>query len=316
MNIIYTLNPYIVFIIALFLLIYGSNLIIDQSKIIAVRFKISNLIIGVTIVAFGTSFPELIVGILSSIKNEGDIAISNVIGSNIANIGLVLGIIASISPINITMNNKLIYNLFYLCLSCFLLVFISFSNEFSRFDGFILLLIFLVYMYILLKKFSRDNSFLRQDEKDEINILNMIKLLLGFAFLAIGSEYLISSIINISDKLNFINNIAISMTAVAFGTSVPELITSLVALVKKEEGLAIGNILGSNIINILLIISLSSLVKPITLNFDLISQHILILVILTILLTLVVSMLKRVNRISGYFFISIYFIFIYINFLR
>ena len=316
MHIIYTCNPYFVFMISLALLVYGSNLVINQSKIIAIRFKVSNLIIGVTIVAFGTSFPELIVGILSSMKNEGDIAVSNVIGSNIANIGLVLGIIAVIKPLNIIVNSKLSYNLFYLLLSCFLLVFISFSDNFSRIEGFILLSIFLLYMYILLKRFTRDNAFLDQDKKAHLNISNIIKLLLGFIFLAIGSEYLVDSIVSISGRLNFSNNIAISMSAVAFGTSVPELMTSLIALVKKEEGLAIGNVLGSNIINILLIISLSALVKPIDLQFNLISQHLLILLILTILLILMAYILKKINRISGYFFISIYFMFIYINFLR
>ena len=105
------------------------------------------------------------------------------------------------------------------------------------------------------------------------------------------------------------------MTAVAFGTSVPELMTSLIALAKNEEGLALGNILGSNIINILLIVSLSSIVNPIKINFNLISEHLIILAILTILLILIVYIMKRINRISGYFFISIYFIFIYINFL-
>jgi len=170
-------------------------------------------------------------------------------------------------------------------------------------------------MYFLLKKFTRDNPFSDENQKDYLKISNIIKLLLGFIFLAMGSEYLIDSIINISERLKFTNNIAISMTAVAFGTSVPELMTSLIALVKKEEGLALGNILGSNIINILLIVSLSSLVKPITLNFNLISQHLVILGFLTILLILIAYIFNRVNRIAGIFFISIYFIFIYINFL-
>ena len=307
------LNPYSIFIVSIVALIYGSNLVIDQSKLIALKFKISNLIIGVTVVAFGTSFPELVVGVLSSIKNEGDIAVSNVIGSNIANIGLVLGIVAAIKPINIIANSKLFYNLFYLFFSAFLFVCICFSNQFSRFSGFFLLFIFLFYMYILLKKFTRENSFI--DDEYGFDLSHFFKLGLGFLLLAIGSEYLINSIVDISNRLSFKNNIAISMSIVAFGTSVPELMTSLIALVKKEEGLAIGNILGSNIINILLIISLSSIANPISLNFDLISYHILILIILTISLIVFMLFMKRINRISGYFFISIYFIFIYINFL-
>jgi len=312
---IYTFNPYLIFIISLILLVYGSNVIIDQSKLIAIKFRVSNLIIGITVIAFGTSFPELIVGILSSLKNEGDIAISNVIGSNIANIGLVLGIVAIIKPIDININRKLLYNLFYLFFSSFLLIIISFSDNFSKTDGLIMLSFFLLYMYFLLKIFARDNSFLDDKSNQNLSILNIFKLLFGFVLLTIGSEYLINSIVNISEKLNFINNIAISMSVVAFGTSVPELMTSLIALIKKEEGLALGNILGSNIINILLIVGLSSIVRPIDLNFNLISQHLIILAILTILLILIAYMLNKINRFSGYFFISIYFIFIYINFL-
>ena len=315
MSIISTFNPYLIFIISLVLLIYGSNLVIDQSKVIATKFKVSNLIIGITVIAFGTSFPELIVGILSSLKNQGDIAISNVIGSNIANIGLVLGLVAIIKPIHINVNNKLLYNLFYLFLSSFLLIIISYSNNFSKIDGLVMLSFFFLYMYFLLKIFSRENSFLDDRIDEQLNILNIIKLLLGFVLLAVGSEYLINSIVNISERLNFVNNIAISMTVVAFGTSVPELMTCLIALIKKEEGLALGNILGSNIINILLIVGLSSIVRPIGLNYNLISEHLIILSILTILLILTAYMLNKINRISGYFFISIYFIFIYINFL-
>ena len=150
MSIISTFNPYLIFIISLVLLIYGSNLVIDQSKVIATKFKVSNLIIGITVIAFGTSFPELIVGVLSSLKNQGDIAISNIIGSNIANIGLVLGTIAAIKPVNVTVNSKLSYNIFYLFLSCCILIIISFSNNFSKIDGFIMLSFFSLYMYFLL----------------------------------------------------------------------------------------------------------------------------------------------------------------------
>tara|TARA_Y100001970_G_scaffold245322_1_gene312272 strand:+ start:37543 stop:38478 length:936 start_codon:yes stop_codon:yes gene_type:complete len=309
------LDSYLIFIISLIALIYGSNLVIDQGKLIALKFKISNLIIGVTVIAFGTSFPELIVGVLSAIKNEGDIAISNVIGSNIANIGLVLGTVAIIKPINIISNSKLLYNLFYLFFSSFLFICICFFNQFSRPSGVFLLVVFLFYMYILLKRFTRDNSFLNDSDDIKLHLSHIFKLILGFLFLAIGSEYLIGSVIDISNKLNFKNNIAVSMSLVAFGTSVPELMTSLIALIKKEEGLAIGNILGSNIINVLLIISLSSIASPISLNFDLIRNHILILIILTASLIVFMLFMRRINRISGYFFISVYFIFIYVNFL-
>ena len=178
----------------------------------------------------------------------------------------------------------------------------------------VFLIFFSFYFFVLLKKFTRDNFFIDENQANKFKLSNIIKLLLGFILLSISSEYFINSIITISQRLNFINNIAISMSIVAFGTSVPELMTSLIALIKKEEGLAIGNVLGSNIINILLIMGLSSLVSPFNLNFNLISKHLLILAILTISLILIIYTFRKINRISGYFFISIYFIFLYINF--
>ena len=308
------MNPYIVFIFSLFTIIYGSNLVVNNSKQIAIKFNISKLIIGVTIIAFGTSFPELIVGILSSIENKGDIALSNVVGSNIANLGLVLGILAFIKPITIKPNKKISFNL----ISCFiatisLISLLYFYNGVSLIGGYLLLILFLIYMYYLFSNYSRDDSFLKSQNK-KFSFLYILKLFLGFALLAFGAEFFISSIVGISSQLGFEDNIAISMSLVALGTSIPELVTSLVAVFKKEEGLAIGNIIGSNIFNILLVVGISSIVNPITVNFILIKYHLLLMFIVTIFFISSIYLVKRINRVLSSIFICIYFVFLYINF--
>ncbi len=227
------MSLYIIFILSLATLIFGSNLIIENSKRIALKFNISKLVIGATIIAFGTSLPELIVGVLSSIQENGDIALSNVIGSNVANIGLVLGILALIKPINININEKLNYNLAVSLLSTLSVVLIIYLYDGIYFwSGSLLILLFLLYIFYLFTHYSRDNSF-SKSEFQKFDFSCIIKLILGFVCLAFGTDYFIKSVVGISTQLGFTNNIAISMSIVAFGTSVPELITSLVAVIKK-----------------------------------------------------------------------------------
>ena len=308
------MSPYLIFILSLVTLIYSSNLIIDNSKHIALKFNISKLIIGVTIVAFGTSLPELIVGIFSSIQEKGDIALSNVIGSNVANIGLVLGILALIKPINININEKLNYNLAACLLSTFSVVLIIYLYDGIYFwSGSLLILVFLLYMFYLFSHYSRDNSFL-DSESQKFNFICIIKLIIGFVCLSFGTDYFIKSVVEISNQFGFTNNIAISMSLVAFGTSVPELTTSLVAVFKKEQGLAIGNIIGSNIFNILLVAGISSIANPINIEFILIKYHLYFMVFLTVFFIFSIYLLKKINRIISFIFICTYFVFLYINF--
>jgi len=308
-------NSYGFFLIGLLLLIFGSELIIENSKKIAEKFSISKIIIGITLIAFGTSLPELIVSVLSSYRDSGDIAISNVIGSNIANIGLVLGIISIIKLFSFKLGSQMRYNLFFLFISTILLIILLYPLGFSRLDGLIMLVLFFIYLYYLLNNYS--------DRKESIpnkiisfNSLTIIVLIIGFIFIGIGSDLFIKGTINISNTLGFANNIAISMSIVAFGTSFPELITSIVSIYKKEEEFAIGNILGSNIINILVVSSFASIVNPIFINFNLIKNHLFVLFIITLLLIVCIYFFKRLNKVTGVVFLVSYFIFIYITFFQ
>ena len=185
------MNPYILFIISLSALIYGSDLIINSSKYIALKFNISKLIIGITIIAFGTSLPELIVGIISSIDNQGDIALSNVVGSNIANIGLVLGVLGLIRPVSVNVNRKLSYNLISCLIATISFILIIYLYEgISLIGGYSLLILFLIYMYFLFSNYRKvDNSLNVENEK--FNFFIIFRLFLGFVLVSFGTEYFI-----------------------------------------------------------------------------------------------------------------------------
>ena len=312
MNLIF--SPYIIFLVGLIMLIYGSELVINNCIKIANKFNVSKVIIGATVIAFGTSFPELVISGISSLKGNSDIAISNIIGSNIANIGLVLGLLAIFKPIVCFPDLRIKYNCFYLVLSTLLFSLISFFNAFNFFSGILFLILFCLFIFFIFKKYSKGEKELFESLDETKNYSIILKLFIGFLLIGFGSEYFIDSTINISAILGFDNNIPISMTLVALGTSLPELITSFIALIRREKDFAIGNILGSNIINILLVIGVSAIINPIFVQFFDIKECLMILLFITFILVVVIYFLHSINRLIGIIFICIYFLFIYINF--
>ena len=312
------INPYIQFLFASIILVLGSELLISNSKIIAEKFNISKFVIGITILAFGTSLPELVVSIsaMLNVPPQGDVVIGNVIGSNIANISLVLAVIAIIKPIKLDMDNKLYFNFFAMFFITLLFVlFIRYHNMgLIKVEGCILLISLFLYLYILFSKFSRETL----DEykaKHTQYFFSLFLLFAGFVLLKYGSNLFVSSSLIIAEKLGY-KTIAISMTLVALGTSLPELITSLVAVYKNEKALALGNIVGSNIINIALVASVSSIISDIDINYLSINNHILILFLLTASIIIFSVIFKKIGRIIGVIYLSIYLYFIMINFIK
>jgi len=312
------INPYIKFLFASIILVLGSELLISNSKSIAEKFNISKFVIGITILAFGTSLPELVVSIsaMFNVPPQGDVVIGNVIGSNIANISLVLASIAIINPINLNMNNKLYFNLFAMFfITLLFILFIRYYNiGLVKVEGYILLISLLLYLYILFSKFSRE-SIDEYKTKHKQYFFTLILLGVGFLLLKYGSDLFVSSSLIIAEKLGF-KTIAISMTLVALGTSLPELITSLVAVYKDEKALAIGNIVGSNIINISLVASISSIISDIDINYLKINNHIIILFFLTASIIIFSIFFRKIGRIIGIIYLSIYLYFIMINFIK
>ncbi len=251
----------ILLIIGFIILIKGADIFVDGASAVASNFKVSKMLIGLTIVAFGTSAPEFAVSVKSLISGNGDIVLGNVIGSNILNILLILGCSAMVHSLNVKNNTvkkelpitMLITILFSVLLSDNLFD-MKMANKFTRSDGIILLLFFLVFIYYLISMMR--NKKVDEDEKiamslfkaSAFTILGIISIVLGSNLVVDMSSY-IAKTIGISERM-------IALTIIALGTSLPELVTSITATKKGEYDIAIGNVVGSNIFNIGMVIGL------------------------------------------------------------
>jgi cation:H+ antiporter len=249
--------------IGLVILLAGGKYLVDGASGLAARFGLSPGLIGLTVVAFGTSAPELLVSINAAIKGSSDIAIGNVIGSNISNISMVLGISAMIFPIVI---HRSVLKLDYIAtLGSTLIFYLMAANGIiSRWEGFILFILFILINLYFFKKISKNEADI--NEFENIPSSSLLKSLLLFSIgvlgLYFGSDMLVDSAVNISKEMGISERI-IGVTIIAIGTSLPELVTSIIAAINKKTDIAIGNILGSNIRMFLAIIGITSLIQPI-----------------------------------------------------
>ena len=282
-----------------YILIKGADLTIDSARYLAKKFGISPLIIGLTVIAFGTSLPELSVSLISSITAKlndlpSDIAVGNIIGSNIANLTLVLGFSAVYVKFKIQKKILKFDFPFLILISILFLVFLSQFDStlvINRIEGFMLLLLFFV--YLLLK--SKDNNEFSIEKKIVNDYLIVPKLLFGFLLVSLGGYLITANSELLSQRIlidifNLNENEALAftgLTVVAFGTSIPELVTSIVAVKKGQSDMAIGNIVGSNIFNILLVLGLSSSIVTLQIQnvfiFDTLISLIITLVIFALL---------------------------------
>lgn len=250
-------------------LIFGANWLVDGASSLAKKHKVSDLVIGLTIVAFGTSAPELVVNSIASVNGYSDIVFGNVIGSNNFNLFIILGIAGLIYPI--TVQSSTVWREIPISLIAGLLLlilannyFLSHTSEISRVDGGILILGFVGFLYYVFKQMkTEENIIVSYQQKSNLKIWGLI--LSGFAGLIVGGQLVVDNGILIATNLGVSEKI-IGLTIIAAGTSLPELVTSIVAATKKNSDIAIGNVIGSNIFNILLILSVSSFIKPISFN--------------------------------------------------
>ena len=255
---------YLGILFGIILLSYGGDLLTKSSIDISLKFSVPKIIIGMTVVSFATSAPELIVSLNATLDGLPSFAIGNVLGSNIANIGLVLGIITIIYPI--TLKQRFYYTDFPLLIfSTALFYFIIYTdNQISRTEGFILLIsitVILFYLFIYQKKSI--SEFSEEIENNKISITkSFIYIIFSGSLLWLGSETLIKSAVTVANKFE-ISERVISITMVAIGTSIPELAASIVASLKKQNDLSIGNLIGSNIFNLLVVIGVTSSIIPI-----------------------------------------------------
>ena len=296
------------------LLSHGGDVLTKSSVDLSLKFSVPKIIIGMTVVSFATSAPELIVSLNATLNGFSNFAIGNVIGSNIANIGLVLGIITIIYPINLQQR-------FYtsdfpiLMLSTFLFYLLLITgNKISRGEGIVLLvLISLILIYLFLYQKKSISEFSDVGDTSKISIPKSIfYVLFSGLLLWLGSETLIKSAISVANKYE-ISERVISVTMVAIGTSIPELAASVVASIKKQNDLSIGNLIGSNIFNLLVVIGITSTLLPIEQIDSKIIFNDMLWVILFSAIILPLAYLKRRNiltRKKGIILLTLYLIFI------
>jgi len=296
------------------LLSHGGDILTKSSVDISLKFSVPKIIIGMTVVSFATSAPELIVSLNATLNGFSNFAVGNVIGSNIANIGLVLGIITIIYPI--TLKQRFYTSDFpILMLSTFLFYLLLITgSKISRVEGIILLVLIsliIIYLFLYQKKSISEFSDLGDISKISIS-KSIIYVLFSGLLLWLGSETLIKSAISIANRYE-ISERVISVTMVAIGTSIPELAASVVASVKKQNDLSIGNLIGSNIFNLLVVIGITSTVLPIEQIDSKIIFNDMLWVILFSAIILPLAYLKRKNiltRKKGIILLTLYLIFI------
>jgi len=264
---------YILLVVGFILLIKGADLLVDGASSVGRKLNISDLVIGLTVVAFGTSSPELFVNIFASIKGNADIAIGNVLGSNIANIFLILGISAVIFPLAV--GKGTVWKEIPLSLLAAILLGVMANDrlidksEFSaltRIDGLVFLAFFIIFMYYTFGIAKRIEGIDDHIPQKQYSLLkSLLLIVVGLVGLGIGGNWIVGAAVHIASRLG-VSQSLIGLTIVAVGTSLPELATSAVAAYRKNVEIAVGNIIGSNIFNIFFVLGLSAVIKPLPFN--------------------------------------------------
>lgn len=300
---------FVVTVIGFIMLIKGADFLVDGASSLAKKFKVSELAIGLTIIAFGTSAPELIVNIYASTGKHHGITFGNIIGSNIFNILIVLGVSGMLAPI-VVKKNTVLKEMPFMLLTTVIAFFLAWQGQIlSKIDGVLLLsvlLVFFVYIFGILK--------VNPLEGDDIKIYSIVQTILliviGVMGLFVGGKLVVDNSVQIAKLLN-VSEKLIGLTIVALGTSLPELVTSVVAVKKGRFDMAIGNVIGSNIFNLSLVLGVTSIISPVhyqmQLNFDF---SILLAVTILLFVTMVVGKKHRISKIEAFSFIMIYIIFI------
>lgn len=293
---------YILFISGLILLVISGKYLVQGGISIARHFKIPTLVIGVTVIAFGTSAPELLVSIQAALSGNPEIAFGNVVGSNISNIGLVLAFTAILIPIPVH-QNALRFDWPVMMVASVLLYIFTFNNVLGFLEGFFLFILLIIYLFYTVYK-SRKQSTNEQDEKDDkpqykLNV-SIVLIIIASVGLALGADLLVDSAVNMATQWG-ISKRVISITIIAFGTSVPELTASIIAAMKKQTDISIGNIIGSNIFNIMAVLGITSMIHDINIDHVAFAFDIIWMMFVAILLYLFIYPFKTVylNRVEG-----------------
>jgi len=314
------MNDYLLLILGFALLFGSGHYLIFSSVLIAKRFSISDMVIGITVVAFGTSAPELFVSMKAVFAGSADISISNVIGSNIANIALVLGVVAMIYPLRVKKPSLWIDWGVMMTASILLYVFSMNNGKVNHWEGIVFLVLLGMYMAWLLYDTRRVKNIKTEEKTEDKLKQKSLPVVLGIFILSVaglywGSDFLVTSAKSIALRFG-VSERVVGITVIAFGTSVPELVTSLIAAFKKNTDISIGNIIGSNIFNIFAILGITSTVKVLNVNSMFLKWDYLWMIGFAILLFVMLLPLKNgvINRWKGALLFVLYVTYIYFLF--
>lgn len=282
----------------LVLLFLGGDWLVDGCVAIANRCRISPMVIGLTIVAFGTSAPELLVSTTSALKGSEGIAMGNVIGSNIANIGLILGLTAILCPIMVENMKSVLRSGGVMVGASLLLILFSLDGQLSRVEGIVLFLCLIIYTAVeIIMSRRNETDHAGQEEKSMGLLPSILLILLSFGMLAFGSDQLVDGACSLA-RLIGVSEKVIGLTIVAFGTSLPELAASVAAALKKQMDISIGNIIGSNLFNILSVLGITASIKPILFSMSDYSKDFTVMMAFALALLILIQPWKQTGRLS------------------
>lgn len=307
---------FILLVIGFIPLVYGGNFLVDGASSLAKKYNVPNMVIGLTIVAFGTSMPEFIVNVMSSAKGANEIAMGNIIGSNILNIAIILGITAIIRTLHVK-DNTTWKEIPLTIISALVVFFLVNDNlidkagvsQISRADGLVMLMFFLIFLGYTFSLAKEG----RAEESEEFVIFtskkSIIFIILGLGLLMIGGKLIVDNAVSLARGLGISERI-IGLTIVSFGTSLPELTTSIIAAIKGNSDIAIGNITGSNLFNIFWVLSVSAIVSPIPLGGSQIDIIMNIFISLLLFSFVFFSKERKLDRKKGIVFLIVYSLYI------
>ena len=308
------LTSFLLLLAGLVVLVGGGELLVRGASSIALRLHLSPLVVGLTIVAFGTSAPELFISVQSALEGSPDLAMGNVIGSNICNLALVLGLTAVIAKVPVQ-NDSLQIDWPVTMGSSLLLYLLVGDNLVGRREGILFLSVLVIYTVWIIRRSRKENLAARAvaeevpDTSAHIG-LDILFIILGVVGLTVGSDWFVSGAKDIALEFEVSERI-IGITVLALGTSLPELATAIVAAMKKETDIALGNLMGSNIFNVLSILGITSIIQPIRVNDIIIHSDMIWMLAITFLILPMMLYRRTIARLEGLILLGIYGYYIY-----
>ncbi len=311
------LTTIVLLIIGLIVLIVGGDYLVRGSSSIALRLHLSPLVVGLTIVAFGTSAPELLISIQSALKGSPDLVMGNVVGSNICNLALVLGLTAVINPVKVQINS-IRFDWPMTMGASILLYLIVREGSIVAFEGILFLIIIISYLIFIIQQSRKETKAnISAGDKDEIPEMpskqiwkDLVFIAIGCVGLYFGSEWFVNSAKELALSIG-VEERVVGLTVVALGTSLPELVTAAVASHKGQTELALGNLMGSNIFNILSILGITSIIREIHVHIDILNKDIIWMLMITLMILPFMIMRREIGRVDGFILLLVYVVYIY-----